>query len=166
MSYSAYRAGRRSSGTEFPAAAASRRDITGLPVEIFSPILSRLHCRDLKSVRLTSRFFLNLVRPLLDRVFFSASPRDVEVARAGASHETFRKAVVEIIWYLLRCMSYQSIVQDSAPGVMWLGFLGPYGCLEVPSPQSHSAAKRWPWNSPMAFPKQGIYSCYDWCTKQ
>ena len=34
----------------------------------------------------------------LDRVFLSANPRNIEVARAIADHETFRHGILEIIW--------------------------------------------------------------------
>ena len=54
--------------------------------------------RDLKSARLTCSGLGNAVRLRIDRVFISANPRNVEVARAIADNENYRRDVVEVIW--------------------------------------------------------------------
>lgn len=69
-----------------------------MPPEICKEIFSWLPNRDIKNLRLASSFFESTSRLRIDRVFVSANPRNVDVARAIAGHETYRKRVVEIIW--------------------------------------------------------------------
>jgi hypothetical protein len=85
-----------------------------LPVELVSSILSYLPNCDLKSLRLTCRFFFAHACLRLNRVFLSANPCDVEVFHAIADHETFRKAVVEIIWDDSRYPASQERAAQSA----------------------------------------------------
>ncbi|KAF4459696.1 Succinate--hydroxymethylglutarate -transferase [Fusarium albosuccineum] len=81
-----------------------------LPTELINAITSYLPNRDIKNLRLASTF-CHYVTPLrLSRVFLSANPRNIEVLRAVADHETLRKGVVEIIWddtYLTEDLSLQ-----------------------------------------------------------
>lgn len=69
-----------------------------LPVEILTAIPLCLPNRDIKNFRLTCRTLCATTQLRLDRVFLSANPRNIEVVRAIAGHETFRKQIVEIIW--------------------------------------------------------------------
>ncbi|QKX60993.1 uncharacterized protein TRUGW13939_08139 [Talaromyces rugulosus] len=69
-----------------------------LPLELLTYIFDILPNRDLKSARLTCRGLGNAIRLRIDRVFISANPRNVEVARAIADDENYRRGVVEVIW--------------------------------------------------------------------
>ena len=69
-----------------------------LPAELLTLVISHLPNRDVKSLRLTCRLFHAVAKLRLNRVFLSANPRDVEVFLAIADHDTFRKAITEIIW--------------------------------------------------------------------
>jgi hypothetical protein len=69
-----------------------------LPNELLDSILSQLSGNYVKNLRLTSRAAARAVPLHLDRVFLSANPRDIEVFRAVADHDTFRSGVKEIIW--------------------------------------------------------------------
>ncbi|RMJ23857.1 hypothetical protein PHISP_05260 [Aspergillus sp. HF37] len=68
-----------------------------LPAELFLLILSFLPNRDIKNLRLTSSLYRHRARLRLDRVFLSANPRNVDVFRSIANHESFRKGVTEIV---------------------------------------------------------------------
>ena len=72
--------------------------LTQLPAELLALVISHLPNRDVKSLRLTCRLFHAVAKLRLNRVFLSANPRDVQVFRAIADHDTFRKAITEIIW--------------------------------------------------------------------
>ncbi|KAH6838550.1 hypothetical protein B0I37DRAFT_316717 [Chaetomium sp. MPI-CAGE-AT-0009] len=69
-----------------------------LPAELLASISSLLPNRDIKSLRLTCRFLAAAINLRLTRVFLSANRRNVDVFRAIAQHDTFRKQIVEIIW--------------------------------------------------------------------
>ncbi|KAK2877264.1 hypothetical protein FQN49_001288 [Arthroderma sp. PD_2] len=69
-----------------------------LPLELLLSISSYLSNRDLKNLRLTCASLRDRVLLRLDRVFLSPNGRNIEVFRAIASHETYRRRVVEIIW--------------------------------------------------------------------
>ena len=69
-----------------------------LPVEILSALCSFLSNKDMKNLRLTSRLLSSICKLRIDRVFLSASPRNIAVFRSIAQHETFRRQIVEIIW--------------------------------------------------------------------
>ena len=69
-----------------------------LPAELVHNIANFLPNRDIKSLRLTSRFVHNCVKLRLDRVFISANPLNIHVVEEVANHEYFRKGVTEIIW--------------------------------------------------------------------
>ncbi|KAH8696278.1 hypothetical protein BGW36DRAFT_342962 [Talaromyces proteolyticus] len=69
-----------------------------LPLELLTSIFELLPNRDLKNARLTCRGLRNTVRLRLDRVFISANPRNIKVARAIANDETYRRGIVEIVW--------------------------------------------------------------------
>ncbi|KAI1069459.1 hypothetical protein LB507_008808 [Fusarium sp. FIESC RH6] len=69
-----------------------------LPAELVDNIANFLPNRDIKSLRLTSRFVHNCVKLRLDRVFISANPLNIHVVEEVANHEYFRKGVTEIIW--------------------------------------------------------------------
>ncbi|KAF5874874.1 uncharacterized protein Bfra_003323 [Botrytis fragariae] len=66
--------------------------------ELLTAIISYLPNPDLKSLRLTCKALGEEVPLHFDRVFLSANPRNIEVARAIADNENFRKGVQEIIW--------------------------------------------------------------------
>ena len=72
--------------------------LTQLPAELLALVISHLPNRDVKSLRLTCRLFHAVAKLRLNRVFLSANPRDVQVFRAIADHDTFRKVITEIIW--------------------------------------------------------------------
>ncbi|KAF3480711.1 uncharacterized protein GIQ15_06058 [Arthroderma uncinatum] len=72
--------------------------LVALPLEIFQYILSYLPNPDIKNLRLTSSSISDRAHPRLDRAFLSANQRNIEVFRSIASHEVFRRRVVEIIW--------------------------------------------------------------------
>lgn len=78
--------------------AGGKNHLVGLPAELLASILSHLPNCDIKSLRLTCGFFHATAKLRLNRIFLSANPRDVEVFRAIADHETFRKGIIEIIW--------------------------------------------------------------------
>ncbi|CAM1509827.1 Fc.00g001620.m01.CDS01 [Cosmosporella sp. VM-42] len=69
-----------------------------LPTELLRDIFARLPNRDLKSLRLSCKFVRDRAPLRITRVFISANPRNVQVLRAIADHETFRKGITEIIW--------------------------------------------------------------------
>ncbi|KAJ4139878.1 hypothetical protein NW768_001225 [Fusarium equiseti] len=72
--------------------------LSTLPAELVDNIANFLPNRDIKSLRLTSRFVHNCVRLRLDRVFISANPLNIRVVEEVANHEYYRKGVIEIIW--------------------------------------------------------------------
>ena len=72
--------------------------LTQLPAELLALVISHLPNRDVKILRLTCRLFHAVAKLRFNRVFLSANPRDVEVFLAIADHDTFRKAITEIIW--------------------------------------------------------------------
>lgn len=69
-----------------------------LPNEIIRLTLDPLPNRDLKNLRLTCAFFRDATPLRLNRVFFSANPRNIEVFRAVADSDRFRTEVTEVIW--------------------------------------------------------------------
>ncbi|KAH7124602.1 hypothetical protein EDB81DRAFT_209261 [Dactylonectria macrodidyma] len=76
----------------------SRASLVHLPLEILQLILSELPNYDLKGLRATCIHLSRVVELRFSRVFLSASPRDVNVFRAVADHEQFRKNIVEIVY--------------------------------------------------------------------
>ncbi|KAF0332297.1 hypothetical protein GQ607_000313 [Colletotrichum asianum] len=91
--------------------------IAQLPTELADEIFSHLSNRHLKSLRLACVKFSEIVRPYFrfERVFISANPRNIEVFRAVAGHETFRHAVREIVWddaRLLEAEDYEDRFED------------------------------------------------------
>lgn len=71
---------------------------TSLPPELLAVIVSYLPVRDLKSLRLTCKALSEKTPLHFSRIFLSANPRNIEVARGVAGHEKFRHGVKEIIW--------------------------------------------------------------------
>ncbi|ETS03692.1 hypothetical protein M419DRAFT_108425, partial [Trichoderma reesei RUT C-30] len=71
--------------------------LTSLPRELLSEIASHLSNSDIGEWRLACKRF-SLVALHIDRVFISANPKDIEVFRAIADHETQRCMVKEIVW--------------------------------------------------------------------
>ncbi|KAH0499714.1 hypothetical protein TgHK011_006889 [Trichoderma gracile] len=71
--------------------------LTSLPRELLSEIASHLSNSDIGEWRLACKRF-SLVALHIDRVFISANPKDIEVFRAIADHETQRCTVKEIVW--------------------------------------------------------------------
>ncbi|KAH8690069.1 hypothetical protein BGW36DRAFT_433027 [Talaromyces proteolyticus] len=69
-----------------------------IPIELLAAIFALLPNRDIKNARLTCRGLCNAVHLRLDRVFISANIRNIEVLKAIADDETFRRGVVEIVW--------------------------------------------------------------------
>ncbi|KAH9242877.1 hypothetical protein K456DRAFT_1767382 [Colletotrichum gloeosporioides 23] len=91
--------------------------IAQLPTELADEIFSHLSNRHLKSLRLACVKFSEIVRPYFrfERVFISANPRNIEVFRAVAKHETFRHAVRGIVWddaRLLEAEDYEGRFED------------------------------------------------------
>ncbi|CRG88259.1 hypothetical protein PISL3812_05287 [Talaromyces islandicus] len=78
--------------------AVERSRLLLLPLELIKCIFDFLPNRDLKSARLTWRGLGNAVRLRINRVFISANPCNVEVARAIADDERYRRGVEEVIW--------------------------------------------------------------------
>ncbi|PYI09469.1 hypothetical protein BO78DRAFT_405010 [Aspergillus sclerotiicarbonarius CBS 121057] len=72
--------------------------LSHLPIELLLMITFDLPNKDIKSLRLTSRFLGNILRLCLERVFLSANPLNIRVFRAIADHDTLRQGVNEIIW--------------------------------------------------------------------
>ncbi|KFY86820.1 hypothetical protein V500_07366 [Pseudogymnoascus sp. VKM F-4518 (FW-2643)] len=72
--------------------------LTLLPSELQAHIVSGLNNRDKKSLRLTCSTLRDRSPLRIDRVFLSANVHNVEVFRAIADHEIFRKGVTEVIW--------------------------------------------------------------------
>ncbi|KAM0546634.1 hypothetical protein ACHAPJ_010772 [Fusarium lateritium] len=69
-----------------------------LPDELIGSICDFLPNSDIKNLRLASRFLGQKSRLRISRVFISAHPRNLDVVRAIADHETFRLGIEEIIW--------------------------------------------------------------------
>ncbi|KAF4979714.1 hypothetical protein FZEAL_4142 [Fusarium zealandicum] len=69
-----------------------------LPPELLHIVFTQLPNRDVKNLRLTSRFMRDIARLRLQRVFISANQRDIQVLRAIADDETFRSQVTELVW--------------------------------------------------------------------
>lgn len=92
-----------------PSSAPDALSLSSLPAEVFLLILSFLPNRDIKNLRLTGSVYRHRARLRLDRVFLSANPRNVDVFRAIANHDSFRKGVTEIVWDDAR-------LADSPPG--------------------------------------------------
>ena len=76
----------------------SKLHLVLLVPELLTAIVSYLLNPDLKSLRLTCKALGEEVPLHFDRVFLSANSRNIEVARAIADNERFRKGVQEIIW--------------------------------------------------------------------
>jgi hypothetical protein len=79
-----------------------------LPLELLGLISALLANCDIKNLRRTCRLLYFAARLRFRRVFLSANPRNIDVFRAIADHEEFRRQVVEIVWddtclTLVRC---------------------------------------------------------------
>jgi hypothetical protein len=72
--------------------------LVGLPIEVLLSVLSELHNRDIKNVRLACKYLEHVAPLRLDRVFLSPHPRDIEVLRAVAADDTYRQRIVEIVY--------------------------------------------------------------------
>ncbi|KAJ3956698.1 hypothetical protein N0V92_006748 [Colletotrichum tropicale] len=74
--------------------------IATAPFEIRALVFAHLDNCHLKALRLTCKRLAHLISPHLrfKRVFISASPLDVQVFRAIAEHDIFRRNVREIVW--------------------------------------------------------------------
>ncbi|KAJ9415171.1 hypothetical protein QL093DRAFT_2626282 [Fusarium oxysporum] len=71
--------------------------LQALPSELIGAICRLLPNRDIKSLRLTCRYWRQNSLLRFDRVFISANPRNVEVLFAVANHDIFRHRVKEIM---------------------------------------------------------------------
>ena len=116
-----------------------------LPAELLGAISSILPNRDIKSLRLACRhlFFVTSLR--LTRVFLSANPRNIEVFRAVAQHEAFRKQIAEVIWddaRLIACESERD-EQYSRSSHNW----APSQIVELYGDQSRNGCPRWFWQA-------------------
>ncbi|ROW06355.1 hypothetical protein VPNG_07511 [Cytospora leucostoma] len=78
-----------------------------LPTEIILAICPHLPNRDIKSLRLTCSFFRETAALRLDRIFLSANPRNIDVFRAVATHEVYRRQIKEIIYDDARLYDYK-----------------------------------------------------------
>ncbi|KAG7428630.1 hypothetical protein Forpi1262_v010796 [Fusarium oxysporum f. sp. raphani] len=72
--------------------------LQALPSELIGAICRLLPNCDIKSLRLTCRYWRQNSLLRVDRVFISANPRNVEVLFAVANHDIFRHCVKEIMW--------------------------------------------------------------------
>lgn len=73
------------------------KDVLHVP-EPLAAIVSYLPNPDLKRLRVTCKALGGVVPLRFERIFLSANPRNIEVARAIADNERFCKGVQEIIW--------------------------------------------------------------------
>lgn len=69
-----------------------------LPLELFELIWSGLPNRDIKNLRLTCTHLCRVAQLRLSRLFLSPNPRNVDVFRAVADHDEFRKNIFEIVY--------------------------------------------------------------------
>ncbi|KAF7539752.1 hypothetical protein G7054_g1889 [Neopestalotiopsis clavispora] len=72
--------------------------LTHLPPKVYAHIISSLENATRKRLRLACIALRDRTPLRLDRVFLSANARNVEVFRAIADHDVFRRGVTEIIW--------------------------------------------------------------------
>ncbi|KAH7466807.1 hypothetical protein FOMA001_g16551 [Fusarium oxysporum f. sp. matthiolae] len=72
--------------------------LQALPSELIGAICRLLLNCDIKSLRLTCRYWRQNSLLRFDRVFISANPRNVEVLFAVVNHDIFRHRVKEIMW--------------------------------------------------------------------
>lgn len=71
---------------------------SSLPLEILTYIYGQLPNKDIMNVRLTCRFLQRTARLRFDRLFLSANSRNIEVFVAVATHDVFRRHIIEILW--------------------------------------------------------------------
>ncbi|KAK3295296.1 uncharacterized protein B0H64DRAFT_394790 [Chaetomium fimeti] len=115
-----------------------------LPAELLVMISSLLPNRDIKSLRLTCRFLVSAINLRLTRVFLSASRRNVDVFRAIAQHDTFRKQIVEIIWDDARLVAREAEREaDYHPYERWTID----EIVELHGDQSRGDCPRWFWEA-------------------
>ncbi|PYH74256.1 uncharacterized protein BO88DRAFT_328179 [Aspergillus vadensis CBS 113365] len=72
--------------------------LTSLPTKLLARIVSYLPNRDIKSLRLTSQLLHEFAHLRIERVFLSADQRNLDVFRAVADHEVYRRHIKKIIW--------------------------------------------------------------------
>ncbi|KAH7203181.1 hypothetical protein BKA60DRAFT_656351 [Fusarium oxysporum] len=72
--------------------------LQALPSELIGAICRLLPNCDIKSLRLTCRYWRQNSLLRFDRVFISANPRNAEVLFAVTNHDIFRHRVKEIMW--------------------------------------------------------------------
>ncbi|CRG88260.1 hypothetical protein PISL3812_05288 [Talaromyces islandicus] len=77
---------------------AERSHLLSIPLDLITYIFDFLPNQDLKRARLACRSLRNVVRLRIHRVFISANPHNIEIARAIADDEIYRRGIVEIIW--------------------------------------------------------------------
>ena len=93
--------------------ASSNQDkLSGLPAELLALISSYLRDRDIKNLRLTNKSLWGSLDFRITRVYLSANSHNVNVFRAIADHDTFRKGVVELIWDDARLPRYPDDKRD------------------------------------------------------
>lgn len=83
--------------------------LSKIPRELLDAIASRLPNSGVKSLRATNNFFHRRVPLRIERVFLSANSLNIQVFRAIADHEQFRRGVSDIVWddaRLIDCDSY------------------------------------------------------------
>ncbi|TQV92859.1 Cyclin-like F-box [Cordyceps javanica] len=68
------------------------------PKELLVAVTSYLANSDIKRLRGANRAIRDIVPLRLQRVFLSANPLNIQVFRAIADHDDFRKNVTEIVW--------------------------------------------------------------------
>ncbi|KAM0332198.1 hypothetical protein ACHAQA_002473 [Verticillium albo-atrum] len=69
-----------------------------LPTELLEVVISYLTNGDIKALRLTCKSVRDVVHLRLTRIFLSPNPRNVQVFKAIARHQTYRQRVTEIIY--------------------------------------------------------------------
>lgn len=84
-----------------------------LPATTYTFIISHLPNRDIKSLRLTCKFFHGIAPLRFHRVFISAHQRDIQVLYAIADSETFRYGVTELIWDDARLINFSHLTPCS-----------------------------------------------------
>ncbi|KAL3473705.1 hypothetical protein BJX99DRAFT_233151 [Aspergillus californicus] len=90
--------------------------LLSLPPELSAIVISYLHNKEVKVLRLTCRHLCQTTRLRFDRVFLSPNPTNISVFRAVASHEFFRHGVTEIIYDDARLFMHDSGEFDREEG--------------------------------------------------
>ncbi|KAK9780952.1 putative F-box domain-containing protein [Seiridium cardinale] len=81
-----------------PSSQTAPSKLAQLPVELVAVVSLHLSNHDIKQLRLTCKCQRAKALLHLDRDFLSANLRNIDVFRAIAGHDTFRKGIRETVW--------------------------------------------------------------------